>query len=324
MKRKTDGIERHEVGHLDVESEGSKVVTLSSKDVVLVADKCISRVIDGKGASNFGNAGGSHVAETAYNTHSGYCAFAWSHLRSILHQFSTLAKNLAALTLFTALPTPTVFGQPIEDLKHPETSRLANTDEPKTKDLNNHPVVDHVHSFYRMVLAVLPPLIILIGLTVSVWNLRATETPSARQDFLWLMTFATSISWWVASATANGPSDGQSISISTWSTLFAVYEAKCYRSLRDSKLHLFISLLGGLIVAMIVGGVATEASGQVYNGNNAMENFVQHAVTVGPTMVTLWTCCVTFGLRSRGRDLDRPASSIPEAEGDVELGDLQP
>lgn len=111
------------------------------------------------------------------------------------------------------------------------------------------------------VVVVLVALILLAGFITSVCVSKATEKPTARQDFLWLMTFTAAISWWVASVFPDGRGDGQPISISTWSALFAVYESKSYRIVRDSKMQLFVSSLAGLIVAMLFGWWSMGGSG---------------------------------------------------------------
>lgn len=167
-----------------------------------------------------------------------------------------------------------------------------------------------------------PILVIVIGLICVICILRARDRPPDEQRFLWLMTFGASISWWVTSATASGSSLGKTASISTWLALFAVYEARSYRMLRNRRMHLFTSLIGGVMVAMAFGKSALGNTDRLHP-RKAMEEFVWQAVIIGPAMLTIWSCFVTWVFRQIEQKPVEERVILPEEGEAVELDGLQ-
>lgn len=245
-------------------------------------------------------------------------AWVW---QSLFLGHSMLTKTASIFTIAGLASKATALDIPRDAMFSSISGAPHETDNSNIGDFGSRPQA--LHSIYRMSMVLLPKLIILAGLVCSLWILKAGEKPSGKQAFLWLMALGASISWWVTSATATGPSNGKSVSISTWFSLFAVYEATSYRALRDKKLHLFTSLLGGLSIAMVVGGITAQAFREALPGD-IMEGFVRQAVIVGPTVMTIWSWCVTFVLRDReSKGVGQAAGLSGQDAGDVELGEWQ-
>lgn len=144
---------------------------------------------------------------------------------------------------------------------------------------------------FESTLAISPPLILIGGIAVSVWILTREKRAFERQHFLFLMTLAASVSWWVLAATAPGGEQGNAVSISTWLALVAIYTSRNVRGLRKGTWHLFVTLLGGLAITSLSALALLTAK------EASMERFIRNALIVGPSVVTLWSWLAARGQR---------------------------
>jgi hypothetical protein len=136
------------------------------------------------------------------------------------------------------------------------------------------------------------------GVLYIVWIFRLKQQQLDKQDFIWLMTLMTSLSLGALAAITALPNDGSVLSICSWLALYAVYIAKNYRGLRNSNQYLFTSLLGGIAITSTTTMVAMLASKDGSHGmSTSTEAFVRQALTVGPTVITVWSWVVAFVLR---------------------------
>jgi hypothetical protein len=143
----------------------------------------------------------------------------------------------------------------------------------------------------QYILAFSPPLILIGGVVVSAWILTREKRAFKPQQFLFLMTFTASVSWWVLAATTNIGDQGSVVSISTWLALTAIYTSRNHRGLRNGTWHLFVVLFGGLAITSLFAlalPTANEAS---------MERFIQNFLIVGPSVVTVWSWLAARGQR---------------------------
>ena len=135
----------------------------------------------------------------------------------------------------------------------------------------------------QYMLAILPPLILLGGTVVSAWTLTREKREFERQRFLFLMTFTATVSWWVLAATGHSGENGGPVSISTWLALIAIYTSRNHRGLRNGTSHVFVTFLGGLTLTSLLALALLPAK------EASMEGFIRTSLTVGPSVVTLWS-----------------------------------
>jgi lysylphosphatidylglycerol synthetase-like protein (DUF2156 family) len=136
------------------------------------------------------------------------------------------------------------------------------------------------------------------GVLYIVWIFRLKKRQLDKQDFIWLMTLMASLAWGAIAAITALPNDGSVLSISSWLALYAVYIAKNYRGLRNGNQYLFTSLLGGLAITSTTTLVAMLAWKDGSRGmSTSTEAFARQALTVGPTVTTLWSWIVLFVFR---------------------------
>lgn len=160
---------------------------------------------------------------------------------------------------------------------------------PKPTQRVQYPVVKALDSVYRPIIAITPPLMLFAAFACSAWILTRDKRPFKQQKFLWLMTLTASISWLVLAATPDGPNDdGKSISISTWLALIATCGSRNHRGLCNGNWHILASILGGLVITVLLAALTDVRS---------MEAFVQHALTVGPSVLTAWSFLAAHGQR---------------------------
>jgi hypothetical protein len=137
-----------------------------------------------------------------------------------------------------------------------------------------------------------------------------------------------SLSWGAITAMTALPNDGSVISACSWLALYAVYIAKHYRGLRNNNQYLFTSLLGGLAITSTTTMVVMLAWKDGSRGlSTSMEEFVRQALTVGPTVTTMWSWIVAFVLRKleqqpcNGIQDETELAPIPAGQGAGAAGD---
>lgn len=141
----------------------------------------------------------------------------------------------------------------------------------------------------QYMLAISPPLILLGGTVGSAWILTREKRAFERQQFLFLMTFTTSVSWWVLAATGRSGENGGPVSISTWLALIAIYTSRNHRGLRHGTWHVFVTSLGGFALTSLLALALLTAK------EASMEGFIRNSLTVGPSVVTVWSWLTARG-----------------------------
>lgn len=174
----------------------------------------------------------------------------------------------------------------------------------------------------ELMMVILPVVIAITGLSMCLWTLIRRDQPSKHRDFLWLMSFMASTCWWVFDASATGPSHGKSLSVATWVALLSNYWAYQYRGFRNGRRYVFTSLLGGVIVTAMIAAVAMLASEEKFKGKPpSMKDFARHILTLGPTIVTIWSLMSVY-VQSSTEDRPRVQGRSVDNGGDVELAQV--
>lgn len=198
------------------------------------------------------------------------------------------------------------------------------TDPAGVSVLNVDPVQDTLSDFYRLATTLLPPTFVIFGLSVSAWvllcnkeayNRKTTVLP--KHNFWGLMAFTASLTCWVVFATSGGPNNGKAVVFTAWAAFFSIYQSLNYRKFSHRNIHLFTSLLGGVIAASIVAG-ATVAPSQ----GNRGKAMAEQALIVSPTVLTVWSWLTANIQRSveNGQRIHNAGLSDPE-HGAIELED---
>lgn len=175
-------------------------------------------------------------------------------------------------------------------------------------------IEDPRSQLHGWITAILSVLVICSGFGYSVLISTYREQTFRRQDILGLMSLMASLCWWVVTVTVASPSDGKSGSVSTWIALFAVFIARHRHGLRNRNSYLFTSLLGGIIGTAFVAAVIMLASEDTSRTKPpSMGNFVGLAVTVGPTVATVWCWMAAFAFETvEGQRMDTLESETQE------------
>lgn len=82
---------------------------------------------------------------------------------------------------------------------------------------------------------------------------------------------------------------GSIVSISTWLALAAIYTSRNDRGFRNGDWHVFVTLYGGLGLTCFLALALLTAK------DASMEGSIRTTLTVGPFVVTVWSCLAARG-----------------------------
>jgi len=140
-----------------------------------------------------------------------------------------------------------------------------------------------LRTVFQYALAISPPIIVVGGIAGSAWIVTREKRAFEEQYYHLLMTFTASVSWWTLATLTRTGEQGSIVSISTWLALAAIYTSRNFRGLRNGTWHLFVALLGGLALTSLLALALLPAK------DASMEGFIRTSLTVGPSVVTLWS-----------------------------------
>jgi hypothetical protein len=218
---------------------------------------------------------------------------AWRHFLSDVHQTWTLRPLRLARSYLPliAVAMPLVSASSKDVMVQDALPTVTELDGLRSPRHDHNAIRQALSTASQYMLAISPPLILVGGVAGSAWILTREKRAFERQHFLFLMTFTTSVSWWVLAATTTSSGNGSTVSMSTWLALTAIYTSRNHRGLRNGTWHLFVVLFGGLAISSLFAlalPTVNEAS---------MERFIQNFLIVGPSVLTVWTWLAARGQR---------------------------